>query len=140
MKLPGPLGRVPGWALALAVLTLYPFVPVIDWAFGAIGLDLGAGLDDHLVTIFIFAILALALNLQAGYAGLLQLGIAAFFAIGAYTAGILMVDKYPFQLGFWGGESEAERATAGFAPTTPIIGRRRVAESAAVFRASVAVG
>ncbi len=44
------------------------------------------------------------------------------------------------ELGFWGGESEAERATAGFAPTTPIIGRRRVAESAAVFRASVAVG
>lgn len=31
------------------------------------------------------------------------------------------------ELGFWGGESEAERASAGFAPTTPIIGRRRVA-------------
>lgn len=30
------------------------------------------------------------------------------------------------ELGFWGGESEAERAAAGFAPTTPIIGRRRV--------------
>ena len=32
------------------------------------------------------------------------------------------------ELGFWGGESEAERADAGFPPTTPIIGRRRVAE------------
>lgn len=31
------------------------------------------------------------------------------------------------ELGFWGGESESERATAGFAPTTPIIGRRQVA-------------
>ena len=31
------------------------------------------------------------------------------------------------ELGFWGGESEAERATAGVAPTTPIIGRRQVA-------------
>lgn len=31
------------------------------------------------------------------------------------------------ELGFWGGESEAERATAGYAPTTPIIGRRQVA-------------
>lgn len=30
------------------------------------------------------------------------------------------------ELGFWGGESEAERAAAGFAPTTPIIGRRRL--------------
>jgi WhiB family redox-sensing transcriptional regulator len=42
------------------------------------------------------------------------------------------------ELGFWGGESEAERAAAGFAPTTPIIGRRRVAESAAAYRAAVA--
>jgi WhiB family redox-sensing transcriptional regulator len=35
------------------------------------------------------------------------------------------------ELGFWGGESEAERASAGFAPTTPIIGRRRVGQSLA---------
>lgn len=35
------------------------------------------------------------------------------------------------ELGFWGGESEAERAEAGFPPTTPIIGRRRVAEQRA---------
>jgi hypothetical protein len=31
------------------------------------------------------------------------------------------------ELGYWGAESESERATAGFAPTTPIIGRRQVA-------------
>lgn len=43
------------------------------------------------------------------------------------------------ELGFWGGESEAERAAAGFAPTTPIIGRRRVAErrAAAALRRAV---
>jgi len=35
------------------------------------------------------------------------------------------------ELGFWGGESEAERADAGFPPTTPIIGRKRVAEQRA---------
>lgn len=35
------------------------------------------------------------------------------------------------ELGFWGGESESERAAAGFAPTTPIIGRKRVAEQRA---------
>ena len=35
------------------------------------------------------------------------------------------------ELGFWGGESEAERAEAGFPPTTPIIGRKRVAEQRA---------
>jgi len=35
------------------------------------------------------------------------------------------------ELGFWGGESEAERADQGFPPTTPIIGRKRVAEERA---------
>ena len=35
------------------------------------------------------------------------------------------------ELGFWGGESESERADAGFPPTTPIIGRKRVAEERA---------
>ena len=35
------------------------------------------------------------------------------------------------ELGFWGGESESERAEAGFAPTTPIVGRKRVAEQRA---------
>lgn len=40
------------------------------------------------------------------------------------------------ELGFWGGESESERAAAGYAPTTPIIGRRKVAET----RAAAALG
>ncbi len=35
------------------------------------------------------------------------------------------------ELGYWGGESESERADAGFPPTTPIIGRKRVAEERA---------
>ena len=35
------------------------------------------------------------------------------------------------ELGYWGGESESERAEAGFPPTTPIIGRKRVAEDRA---------
>ena len=35
------------------------------------------------------------------------------------------------ELGFWGGESESERADAGFPPTTPVIGRKRVAENRA---------
>lgn len=35
------------------------------------------------------------------------------------------------ELGFWGGESESERAAAGYAPTTPIIGRRKIAEARA---------
>lgn len=87
--------------IALIFVLAYPFIPVVDiiadYVFG-----LSLRLDRQLVSVFIFAILALALNLQVGYTGLLQLGIAAFFAIGAFGCGILSVDKYPFQLGFWG--------------------------------------
>jgi branched-chain amino acid transport system permease protein len=87
--------------LVLALALVYPLVPVLDWAVeAATGAPLR--LDRQLVNIYIFAILALALNLQVGYAGLLQLGIAAFFAIGAFSTGILTVEKYPFQIGFWG--------------------------------------
>jgi branched-chain amino acid transport system permease protein len=101
-------------ALAVfAVLLLYPFAPVLDWGVQAIA-DEPLRLDRQLVNIYIFAILALALNLQVGYAGLLQLGIAAFFAIGAYTTGILTVAKYPFQIELWGALALAP-ATAGIA-------------------------
>jgi branched-chain amino acid transport system permease protein len=42
-----------------------------------------------LITIAIFAILAHSLNIITGHAGQISLGHAAFFGIGAYTAGIL---------------------------------------------------
>jgi branched-chain amino acid transport system permease protein len=87
--------------VALLLLVIYPFFPFLDELISSLtGEQLR--LDRQLVNIFIFAILALALNLQVGYAGLLQLGIAAFFAIGAFTTGVLSVEKYPFQFGFWG--------------------------------------
>jgi branched-chain amino acid transport system permease protein len=87
--------------VALAFLLLYPLFPVLDWAIEATT-GQAVRIDRQLVNVFIFALLALALNLQVGYAGLLQLGVAAFFAIGAMTTGVMTVDKYPFQLGFWG--------------------------------------
>ena len=57
----------------------------------------------QLTYIFIYAILALGLNVVVGYTGLLHLGIAAFFGIGAYITGILTVPAYPFQVGFCRG-------------------------------------
>jgi branched-chain amino acid transport system permease protein len=54
----------------------------------------------QLTYIFIYSILALGLNVVVGYTGLLHLGIAAFFGIGAYITGILTVPAYPFQVGF----------------------------------------
>jgi branched-chain amino acid transport system permease protein len=73
--------------LALAAL---PFVP-----------DRQVGLYAQQFTpLFILALLAFGLNVVVGYTGLLHLGIAAFFGIGAYTVGILTVQAFPFQLAF----------------------------------------
>ncbi|MDR0344434.1 MAG: ATP-binding cassette domain-containing protein [Nocardiopsaceae bacterium] len=50
------------------------------------------------VTVVTFAILGLGLNVVVGYAGLLDLGYAAFFAIGAYTSSLLELHLH---LSFW---------------------------------------
>ncbi len=51
---------------------------------------------------FAYATLALGLNIVIGFAGLLDLGYAAFFAIGAYTYGILSsFQLHPAWSGFW---------------------------------------
>mgnify|MGYP001585278421 CR=1 FL=1 len=44
----------------------------------------------HATDILIFVLFALSLNLLVGYAGMLSLGHAAFFAIGGYGAGLLV--------------------------------------------------
>jgi branched-chain amino acid transport system permease protein len=44
----------------------------------------------------VFILLAIGLNIVVGFAGLLDLGYAAFFAIGAYTAGLLASTRYGF--------------------------------------------
>ena len=52
----------------------------------------------------VFALLALGLNVVVGFAGLLDLGYVAFFAIGAYSMGILSNAgpiQLPWQLGTW---------------------------------------
>src|SRR6266545_2473290 len=76
------------------------FLPQVDRGLGL------AWLGD-IIPIMIFIILALGLNIVVGYAGLLDLGYAAFFAIGAYTAGMLSSTHLSgqfgsnFQMSFW---------------------------------------
>ena len=64
-------------------------------------LDEGGRFMDLLVLGAAYTVMALGLNIIVGYAGLLDLGYVAFFAIGAYTVGY-------FGSGFWdkagGGE------------------------------------
>lgn len=81
----------------LTLLLFYPLLPGVESAlFAATGLSIGG----QMTIIFIFAVLALGLNVVVGSAGLLHLGIAAFFGVGAYVAGVLTVKSYPFQVSF----------------------------------------
>ncbi len=87
-----------GWEPAIFLMLLaYPLLPVFESSFFALT---KRSLGDQMPTVFIFAILALGLNVVVGYTGLLHLGIAAFFAVGAYVAGILTVAAYPFNVPF----------------------------------------
>jgi len=72
-----------------AVLLLWP-------AFGASDATVSVLADAG-----IFVVLALGLNVVVGFAGLLDLGYAAFFAIGAYTYGMLASPQFGLHLPFW---------------------------------------
>ena len=73
-----PEGRERRIVLGIAIIAVVLALPFIDTAFH---LNLGT----KLIPIGIFIVLALGLNVVVGFAGLLDLGYAAFFAIGAYT-------------------------------------------------------
>ena len=74
---------------------------------------LGGALGGQVTTLFIYCILALALNVMVGYTGLVHLGIAAFFGIGAYCLAILTVPMYPFRIGFLPAAAVAVLVAAG---------------------------
>jgi branched-chain amino acid transport system permease protein len=78
-------------ALVAASLLVYPFA---DLAFGT-------GTLYAVTDAMIYVLLALGLNIVVGYAGLLDLGYAAFFAIGAYTMGLFNSPLMGFEWGFW---------------------------------------
>ena len=87
-RLKGTAGR----RAFLAALLLFALLfPVIDGNEGDI---------DAAANALAFAILALGLNIVVGFAGLLDLGYAAFFAIGAYAYAIF--SSYQVQPEWWG--------------------------------------
>ena len=114
--------RVPlfsrGQCLVLGTLAL---VPIVDLLLPSVQLS------AQMRTVVVFAILGIGLNIVVGWTGLLNLGIAAFMAVGAYAYGILTCEIYPFQVGFWPGIALAGAigALAGFllgAPTLRLRG------------------
>src|SRR5665647_1283982 len=80
--LPKP-AKIALWALFVIFLFLLPIlnIPVIstpDSDFGGV-----------LFTVTTYVLVALGLNIVVGYAGLLDLGYVGFYAVGAYTVGVL---------------------------------------------------
>jgi branched-chain amino acid transport system permease protein len=66
---------------------------------------LGSYPSEILDNVGIFVLMGLGLNIVVGFAGLLDLGYVAFFAIGAYTMGVLTSPEiawHNIHLGFWG--------------------------------------
>ena len=66
-----------------------------------------------LAVIFVTALLAMSLNLVVGHGGLFQFHHAAFYGVGAYTAGLILVKtSWPWWIGFIAGPIAA--ALTGF--------------------------
>jgi branched-chain amino acid transport system permease protein len=56
---------------------------------------------DFLANAGAFILLALGLNIVVGFAGLLDLGYAAFFAIGSYAYAMLASQQFGIHIPFW---------------------------------------
>ncbi len=89
--LPARQRQILTWAFSILLLLIFPLV---DKAFRW-------GIVNDVTDVLVLVILALGLNIVVGYAGLLDLGYAAFFAIGAYTTGVLTWPGHPLQWNFW---------------------------------------
>jgi branched-chain amino acid transport system permease protein len=73
--------RVPWWSRALA-LTLIVIGIVLPFFFSQ-----GSGFMGATIVALAYVVMALGLNVVVGFAGLLDLGYVAFYALGAYSVG-----------------------------------------------------
>ncbi len=69
----------PAFLIPAAAITFAIFLPFFY--------ESGSGFIDDCTTALAYVVMALGLNIVVGFAGLLDLGYVAFFAIGAYSAG-----------------------------------------------------
>jgi len=78
--------------LLAGLLTLLPFL---------VGLGLGNAWVRVLDFVLLYMLLAIGLNIVVGYAGLLDLGYIAFYALGAYLYAWLASPHFGLHLPFW---------------------------------------
>jgi branched-chain amino acid transport system permease protein len=108
------------------ILTRLQRIPLTVWliALLIIAILLPLPLDNYMRAVLwtaeIYILLGLSLNIIVGYAGQFQLGHAAFYAIGAYTVGILNIYLHVPVL--WGMVAAVVVAgIAGYVLTRPIL-------------------
>ena len=83
------------WAVYLGLAVLLLALPFFtDWAAGRAWVRIAA-------FALLYIMLALGLNIVVGYAGLLDLGYVAFFAVGAYLYALLASPHFGIHLPFW---------------------------------------
>lgn len=78
LSLPEAKRRSTGFIVAVTLMAVGMVVPSVFGPF----------LNEVLATVGLFMLMALGLNIVVGYAGLLDLGYVAFFAVGAYTMAV----------------------------------------------------
>ena len=72
-------------AVLVVLAVIYPFIVDSLESLPLIGDFVPT--TDSMVVMIVFTTMAIGLNMVVGYAGLLDLGYVAFYAVGAYTAG-----------------------------------------------------
>jgi branched-chain amino acid transport system permease protein len=91
-NLPGRGQQCIKWAGVLVLVFVLLILPQV----------LGLFLSEVMTIVGLYVLLGLGLNIVVGYAGLLDLGYVAFFAIGAYATAILTSPELGFfSLSFW---------------------------------------
>jgi branched-chain amino acid transport system permease protein len=82
------------WAMLLIVVALAYLLPIINPPF--ITTEPGNDWPIACFQMALYALIAVGLNVVVGYAGLLDLGYVAFFAVGSYVAAMLTSPDSPF--------------------------------------------
>jgi branched-chain amino acid transport system permease protein len=91
-RIPAPVRSLVPLGIFLTLAVTYPFY--VDSLPTNVPLILTFPGLHSAVTILVFVVMAVGLNVVVGYAGLLDLGYVAFYAIGAYTAGWLASGQF----------------------------------------------
>lgn len=106
-------------SISLALLVIIPILAQMRIKIGGVNVQF-SGWIDIFNNILIFGLLAISLNLLIGNAGQISIGHAAFFAIGAYMSGLLMMDySFPFFLALL--TSAIVAGTVGFLIGMPVL-------------------